>query len=275
MKLYSNLSKPLYKEPADFFDCSPERLMGFVTEVEQRVGEIRCGDEMFRITDTSDPNNPVARDFLMYYSAISLEDIITHANTYIDSHSRVAQDNNILFKALWKSLTQAAKDKIVVWQEEYTINGRKSAAAILKVIVRESDVDTQATASFIRAQLADLAPAMESVGSNVEKFNQHVRNLLRGLRRRRQRTDENDLIANLFKGYKAASDEAFVEYILHKEEEYKEGTNMSPNKLMALALDKYTHWVRGGKWKKPLEQTAKLLAMEAWLEKIQQENKKK
>ena len=60
VKLYSNLSKPLYKEPADFFDCSPERLMGFVTEVEQRVGEIGCGDEMFRITDTTDPNNPLS-----------------------------------------------------------------------------------------------------------------------------------------------------------------------------------------------------------------------
>jgi len=144
----------------------------------------------------------------------------------------------------------------------------------LKIIIRESDVDTQATASFIRSQLTDLAPAMESVGSDIEKFNQHVRNLLRGLRRRRQRTDEHDLIANLFKGYKAASDEAFIEYIVQKEEEYEEGTKTTPDRLMALALDKYAHRVRSGKWKKPSEQTAKLLAMEARLEKIQLENKK-
>ena len=56
IKLYSNLSKPLYKEPADFFDCSLERLMGFVTEVEQRVSEIGCEEEMFQVTDNSDPN---------------------------------------------------------------------------------------------------------------------------------------------------------------------------------------------------------------------------
>ena len=43
---------------------------------------------------------------------------------------------------------------------------------------------------------------------------------------------------------------------------------------MALALDKYAHRVRSGKWKKPSEQTAKLLAMEAQLEKIQLENRK-
>ena len=120
----------------------------------------------------------------------------------------------------------------------------------------------------------DLAPAMDSVGSDIEKFNQHVRNLLRGLRRRRQRTDEHDLIANLFKGYKAASDEAFVEYIIRKEEEYEEGTRTTSDKLMALALDKYAHRVWSGKWKKPSEQTAKLLAMEAQLEKIQLENRK-
>ena len=150
MKLYSNLSKPLYKEPADFFDCTPERLMGFVTEVEQRVSEIGCGQEMFRITDNSDPNNPVTRGFLTYYSAISLEDVVAHAKGYINQHSRIAQDNNILFEALWKSMTQSAKDKIVIWQDEYTIEGRKSAAVALKIIIRESDVDTQATASFIR-----------------------------------------------------------------------------------------------------------------------------
>ena len=105
VKLYSNLSKPLYKEPSEFFDCSPERLMGFVTEVEQRVGEIGCVDEMFLITDNTDPNNPIARNFLTFYSAISLEDVIAHASTYINQHCRVAQDNNILFEALWKSLT--------------------------------------------------------------------------------------------------------------------------------------------------------------------------
>ena len=180
--------------------------MGFVTEVEQRVEEIGCREDMFLIADRTDPNNPVVRNFLTYYAAISLEDVVTHARGYIDQQTRVAQDNNILFEALWKSLSQSAKDKIVVWQDEYTINGRKSAAVVLKVITRESDVDTQATASFIRSQLADLAPAMQSVGSDIEKFNQNVRTLLRSLRRRRQKTDENDLIANLFKGYKAVLD---------------------------------------------------------------------
>ena len=96
VKLYSNLSKPLYKEPSDFFDCSLERLMGFVTEVEQRVGEIGCEEDMFLITDNSDPNNPVVRNFLTLYSAISLEDVIAHAKTYIDQDSRVGQDYNTM-----------------------------------------------------------------------------------------------------------------------------------------------------------------------------------
>ena len=134
IKLYSNLSKPLYREPTDFFDCTPERLMGFVTEVEQRVAEIGCEREMFHMMDTSDPNNPIVRNFLTYYAAMSLEDVVAHATTYINQHTRVAQDNNILYEALWKSLTQSAKDKIVVWQDEYTINSRKSAAIVLKII---------------------------------------------------------------------------------------------------------------------------------------------
>jgi hypothetical protein len=45
----------------------------------------------------------------------------------------------------------------------------------------------------------------------------------------------DNLLTNLFKGYKAAKDEKLVEYIEKKEEYYEEGNNLGANKLTSLA----------------------------------------
>ena len=88
-------------------------------------------------------------------------------------------------------------------------NGQPDGLMLLKVIIRESDVDTQATSAFIRQQLAALDEYIGTVDFNIKKFNTHVKYLIRDLKRRRQQS--TDVLTNLFKGYKAASDKVFVE----------------------------------------------------------------
>ena len=51
------------------------------------------------------------------------------------------------------------------------------------------------------------------------------------------------ILANLFKGYKAASDKVCVECIILKEEEYEEGSPMTADSLMNLAANKYKTWL--------------------------------
>ena len=85
---------------------------------------------------------------------------------------------------------------------------------LLKVIIRESDVDNQDTAAFIRQQLASLDEYIGTVDSDIKKFNTHVKSLTRDLERRRQKS--TDVLANLFKVYTAAFDKVFVEYIMQK-----------------------------------------------------------
>ena len=93
-------------------------------------------------------------------------------------------------------------------------NGQPDGHMLLKVIIRESDVDTQATAAFIRQQLAALDEYIGTVDSDIKKFNTHFKSLTRDLTRRRQQSTY--VLTNLFKGYKAASDKVFVEYIMRK-----------------------------------------------------------
>ena len=116
-------------------------------------------------------------------------------------------------------------------------NGKLDGIMLLKLIIRELDVDTQATAAFIHQQLASLDEYIGTVESDIKKFNTHVKSLTRDLERRRQQS--MDVLTNLFKEYKAASDKVLVEYIMQKEEEYEEGSPMTADALMNLAENKY------------------------------------
>jgi hypothetical protein len=61
-------------------------------------------------------------------------------------------------------------------------------------------------------------------------------------------------LANLFKGYKAATDDVFVKYIEKKEEDYDGGHGIQPMRLMELMeRNKYKPWVEENKWKAPSE----------------------
>jgi hypothetical protein len=55
-----------------------------------------------------------------------------------------------MYMCLFLLLSKAAQNCITVWAPNYTVNGIKlGAALILKVIIRESHADTNATTSFV------------------------------------------------------------------------------------------------------------------------------
>ena len=126
-----------------------------------------------------------------------------------------------LYHCLMASLSSSGRAKISIWSTQYIVNGYPAGVLLLKVILREADVDTQATAAYICQRLASLDNYMHQVDSDIKKFNVHVKSLLRDLLRHRQTSDST--MIHLFEGYKAASDKTFVEYILRREEEYEDG----------------------------------------------------
>jgi hypothetical protein len=173
----------------------------------------------------------------------------------------------MLFQCLKNSLTDAARAKILLHKADYTVQGNTgSGPLLLKVIIRESYNDTNATVKFIRSCLSNLDVYMKSVDSDVSKFNQYVQDQLNSLSARGQQT--NDLLANLFLGYAAALDRNFVAYIGKKEDQFDEGEDIEPNRLMQLALNKYQTLVEGGKWNAPTEEEAKIIALEVEIKKI-------
>eukprot|EP00957_Ditylum_brightwellii_P109514 8352049-Ditylum_brightwellii.AAC.1 len=80
---------------------------------------------------------------------------------------------------------------------------------------------------------------MSQVNSNIDDFNQYVKQSLTGLRSRGETIE--DLMINLFKGHKAASNAVFVGYIKRLEESYEDGeTNLTAEILMSRAVNKHS-----------------------------------
>ena len=93
-----------------------------------------------------------------------------------------------------------------------------------------SIVVTRARIYQLYSSRDDLNNYMGTVNSNIELFDLHVRDAHEGLLARGQTVD--NLVMKIFKGYKAASDNNFVDYITKKEENYLEGTEYDSNELM-------------------------------------------
>jgi hypothetical protein len=121
------------------------------------------------------------------------------------------------------TLTKEAHANItLLHQQDYFIDNAASGVLLLKVIISEAHVDTNAAERPIQEELAGLSDyIMHDVGSDIIAFNKHIKILQKELTARGVTT--NDLLTNLFKAYKEASDKTFITYILGKETKYNEG----------------------------------------------------
>jgi len=84
----------------------------------------------------------------------------------------------------------------------------------------------------------------------------------------------HDLLANLFKAYKAISNLEFVSYIHKKEDEYKEGVNINTDTLMLQADNKFKTMCQAQTWNAPSPKEEKILAFETQIQKLCKEKKK-
>ena len=73
------------------FECDPDGLMDFIQLVEYRSNMLGYQD-LFLVTDNSDPANPVGRPFLQNYVIISLEQVQVHADTYALAQDKMTQE---------------------------------------------------------------------------------------------------------------------------------------------------------------------------------------
>jgi hypothetical protein len=221
--------------------------------------------------DMNDPLNNLVY-LIDNYGQILLASIREFETAYVQTSSRPAQDTIMLFKCLMNSISKEAKNKILIWRNQYSINGYSSGNLLLKIIIRESHLDTNATTSSIRTKLSRLDTYIVTIASDITKFNGYVRYLIDLLAA--QGETSNNLLTNLFKGYGAATDKVFVEYIGRKLEKYKEGEDTTADALMEQANSKYKLMKEQSTWNAPSEQEEKILALMTEVKNLKKFKKK-
>ena len=117
--LFRSATQNLYSKSSEMFDCETDGLMDFIQLAEDRSNMLGY-QNLFLVTDNSDPANPVGRPFLQNYGIISLEKVQVHADTYSLAQGRMAQESAQLYYAIMNSLSATGRAKISVWITDYT-----------------------------------------------------------------------------------------------------------------------------------------------------------
>ena len=113
---------------------------------------------------------------------------------------------------------------------------------------------------------------LSTVNSEIEKFNQYANVNVDGLKSRGEKMDY--IMINLFKSYQLASDGEFVRYINIKRDQYNDGYNVSPDKLMTSALKKFKILRNYNKWNTMSPDQEHIVALSYVVEKLKEKNLK-
>ena len=135
VKLYQTATRSFYTDPANYFNCEAPGLHGFVKEVEGQASRFGWRDAILEI-----PNNIVnplggTRNLLTHYGELSLAHLREWETIYIHGMSRAAKDTAHQNLCIMNSLTQAGKDQVHLWSDQFILNGRESGILLLKVII--------------------------------------------------------------------------------------------------------------------------------------------
>jgi hypothetical protein len=116
--------------------------------------------------------------------------------------------------------------------------------------------------------LMNLDTYMKTVNGNIEKFNQYVKLQRSALQ---ARGEKMEVYVLLWKGYKACTDDGFVDYMRRKHESYEEGNRISDDAYMQLAEDKYKSLIETNEWNVPSKKDEGIVALQATVAKRQKD----
>ena len=161
-----------------------------------------------------------------------------------------------------------------MWHSQYEVSGQQSGECFLKIIIRASYLDSNATVATMRLNLTNLDEYMTTNGSDIVAFNAYVQSQIDGLAARGEVT--SDLLVNLFKGYKMVKDKPFIDYLQTIENGHEDGSAVvdAPH-LMLRAVNFYKNRITCKQWEQKSQQEQDVLALEAKVEQLQKNVQRK
>ncbi len=268
IKLWRGAIEPLAKE---LFTLEPHRFKLFLSTLTKQTMVYGWENILNIPIDTAVQAGPT-HSLLTHYRQVMLQQVKDHATTYLNTQTRAAQNNLLLYTCLATSIAPETKTKAMIFHQDYHEGQTPMDAAYLKILIQEANVDTRSTVMHIRAKLSALNSYILTIGCDITKFNAYIKDLIDSLMTRGE--TNNDLLTNLFKAYKAVSDQEFVSYICKKEDKYEEGVEINTDALMLLADNKFKTFRQAQIWNAPSLEEEKILALETQIQKLRKERKK-
>jgi len=236
--------------------------------------------------DPNDPNNPTVYHVVDYYGSVSRDNITAHAASYLfedqdPNCQRAQQDDHYAFRCLMNSVHPSTMSTLFLRENEYMISDpndpdapkKASAILLLRCLVEECTMQTNATTASIRTKLTNLHQYMLKIGSDIDKFNQYVEANVAALTARGEET--TDLQVNLWKAYMVAEDKQFAEYMKRQHEQYEMSTDeMAPKAIMSTAMNKYKLLKEAGEWMEPTGDQKLMMALSAKIDGVLAKQKK-
>jgi hypothetical protein len=225
------------------------------------------------------------------YGQVPYDEIKTQSQAYWKhdgdkKRQRAAQNNEMMTKCILSSLTEAARDQLLVAKHNWTMSDEDPvnpssvpvAALLYKEIMRLTTLDTRATNKALRDNLKALPEYCVQVKGDIDKVNSYfVQNLNQLLSRGEGADDKEDI---LFSAYQHVPDAEFRKYMNQKRDDYYDNINDMADAdyrtIMMKAKTKYDMLVssKDRPFGTPSDEEQQVIALKAELTQVKDSNLK-
>ena len=190
LSIFKSGCKPLFEGDA-CFDGTVKSLTVFLTALAKQAAEMGWSEEtntqQITLFDIVPPGSTatVQISIIKEYARIHLAELKTQCARFmtgVDKYKRANQNNHMMQKCIYDSLTASCKLSLVQYEPEYTWEGQICAPLLLKVLMRLATMDSVATIKALKNSMNTLAECTAKVNGDVHLITARyveIRNRLR------------------------------------------------------------------------------------------------
>ena len=275
LSLFKSGCKALFEGDA-CFDGTVKSLTVFLTALAKHASDMGWSEEtntqQIALFNIVPPGGTVTVqiNIIKEYARISQAELKTQCARFMtgaDKDKRANQNNHMMQKCIYDSLTAACKLSLVQYEPEYMWSEQICAPLLLKVLMRLATMDSVATIKALKNSMNTLAEYTVQVNGDVPLITARyveIRNRLRAAGSAVEGTEDA-----LFRALKAVPVIKFVTYIETKEDSHDDGTlTASSDKIIILATQRYNLMKERNEWTLETPKKDAIIAMKAELDSL-------
>ena len=170
--------KAMYNEEKDKFDLRNDQVMSIINDISAQVRKMGWDHPVQGIVTYQVNGNNI--DLIQGYGHIALDEIRSQSEPYYlhygaNADKRAAQNNAMMMQMLMDSLTVPAKNKLLVYKNEYKVSDGGTppkqvtvATLLYKVIMRMMTLNTRSTSKALRDIIKDLPAYTVTVQGDID-----------------------------------------------------------------------------------------------------------